>query len=49
MLLTAPVGFISQSALNAKVVRAGQMSGMVGTSSGGSTFRFKTKTTRFRP
>ena len=33
ILLTAPVGF---SALNVKVVRAGQISRIVGTSAGGS-------------
>ena len=32
MLLTAPLGFIRQSALNVKVVRAGQISRIVNTS-----------------
>ena len=49
MLLTVPVGFIRQSALSVKVVRAGKISKIVGTSTGGSTFGFKSKTTRFRP
>jgi hypothetical protein len=49
MLLTAPVGFIRQSVLNVKVVRAGKMSRIVSTSRGRSIFRFKSKTTRFRP
>ena len=49
MLLYAPVWFIRQSALNMKVVRDGQISRIVGTSRGGSTLRFRSKTTRFRP
>ena len=52
ILLIVPagfMGFIRQSALNVKVVRAGQISRIVGISAGGSTFRFMSKTTRFRP
>ena len=49
MLLTVPVGFIRQSALKVKVVRDGQISRIVGTSTGGSKFKFMSKRTRFRP
>ena len=49
MLLTASFGFIRQSALNVKAVRAGQISRIIWISTGQSRVGFKSNMTRFTP